>query len=75
MKKIIQVRVFKGENQYVAECLDFPVVTQAKTLDELYENLKEAISLHLKGEDLAESALAPNPWVIVSMEPFPDKTI
>ena len=34
MKKIIQVRIFKGENQYVAECLDLPVVTQAKTLDE-----------------------------------------
>jgi predicted RNase H-like HicB family nuclease len=29
-------------------------VTQAKTLDELTENLREAISLHLRGEDLAE---------------------
>ena len=48
MKKIIQVRIFQGENQYVAECLDLPVVTQAKTLDELTENLREAISLHLK---------------------------
>jgi predicted RNase H-like HicB family nuclease len=53
MKKIIQVRIFKGEEQYVAECLDLPVVTQAKTLDELTENLREAISLHLRGEDLA----------------------
>jgi hypothetical protein len=24
MKKIIQVRISKGENQYVAECLDLP---------------------------------------------------
>ena len=58
MKKIIQVRIFKGEEQYVAECLDLPVVTQAKTLDELTENLREAISLHLRGEDLAELDLA-----------------
>src|ERR1035441_4421949 len=58
MKKIIQVRISKGENQYVAECLDLPVVTQAKTLDELTENLREAISLHLRGEDLAELDLA-----------------
>jgi len=33
MKKIIQVHVFRGESQFVAECLDLPVVTQGKTLD------------------------------------------
>src|ERR1019366_506389 len=68
MKKIIQVRIFKGERQYVAECLDLPVVTQAKTLDELAENLREAISLHLKGEDLAELDLAEDPSVLASFE-------
>jgi len=52
MKKIIQVRINKGEKYYVAECLDLPVVTQGKTLDETVENVKEAISLHLEGEDL-----------------------
>ena len=30
MKKVIQDRIFKGERQYVAECLDLSVVTQAK---------------------------------------------
>jgi predicted RNase H-like HicB family nuclease len=54
MKKIIQVRISKGEKQFVAECLDLPVVTQAKTLDELTENIREAITLHLRGETLAE---------------------
>ena len=49
MKKIIQVHIYKGETYYVAECVDLPVVTQAKTLDELAENLKEAIALHLEG--------------------------
>src|ERR1035438_4288325 len=68
VKKIIQVRIFKGEKQYVAECLDLPVVTQAKTLDELTENLREAISLHLKGEDLAELDLAEDPTVLASFE-------
>ncbi len=68
MKKIIQVRIFKGEKQYVAECLDLPVVTQAKTLDQLTENLREAISLHLKGEDLAELDLADDPSVLASFE-------
>jgi predicted RNase H-like HicB family nuclease len=53
MKKIIQARIYKGERYYVGEALDIPVVTQGATLDEVSENLKEAIALHLDGEDLA----------------------
>ena len=68
MKKIIQVRIFKGDRQYVAECLDLPVVTQGKTLDELTENIRDAISLHLRGEDLAELDLAEEPSVFASFE-------
>ena len=52
MKKIIQVHIYKGEKYYVAECLDLPVVTQGKTLDELTTNLEEAIALQLEGEDI-----------------------
>ena len=51
MKRTIQVRISKGERQFVAECLDLPVVTQAETLDQLTANIREAISLHLEGED------------------------
>ncbi len=68
MKKIIQVHIFKGDEQYVAECLDLPVVTQGKTLDELARNLQEALALHLEGEDLAQFDLAPNPSVLASFE-------
>lgn len=52
MKRIIQVKIYKGEKYYVAECFDFPVVSQGKTLDEVVKNVKEAIELHLEGEDL-----------------------
>ena len=48
MRKIIQVRIYKGDKYFVAECLDVPVVTQGKTLDELAENLKEAIALQFQ---------------------------
>ena len=54
MKRTIQVRIRRDEHQFVAECLDLPVVTQAATLDELAFNIREAIALHLEGEDLAE---------------------
>jgi predicted RNase H-like HicB family nuclease len=68
VKHIIQVRIFRGEQQYVAECLDLPIVTQAATLDELAANIQEAVSLHLEGEDLGELGLAPHPTILASFE-------
>lgn len=68
MKRIIQVHITKGESYYVAECLDLPVATQAKTLDELKDNLEEAIALHLEGEDFSEFELDPHPSVLASFE-------
>lgn len=68
MKRIIQIRITKGETHYVAECLDLPVVTQGKTLDELKENLEEAIALHLDGEDFSEFELDPQPAILASFE-------
>ena len=68
MKRTIQVRITKGELQFVAECLDLPVVTQAATLDELASNIREAISLHLEGEDLLELGFSNNPTILATME-------
>jgi predicted RNase H-like HicB family nuclease len=68
LKRIIQVRIFRGDQQYVAECLDLPVATQAPTLDELARNIQEAVALHLEGENLAELGLAPNPTILASFE-------
>ena len=45
MKHIIQFHISKGEQQYVAEGIDVPVVTQGHTLDELVDNIKEAVLL------------------------------
>ncbi len=68
MKNIIQFHIHKGEKYYVAQGVDFPVVTQAKTLDELAKNIKEAVELHLEDQDLSELDLAPNPSILLNME-------
>jgi len=68
LKRTIQVRISRGEKQFVAECLDLPVVTEAPTLDELAVNIREAIALHLEGEDLAELGLSADPTVLATME-------
>lgn len=54
MKNIIQFHIYKGEKYYVAQGIDLPVVTQGKTLDQLSENIREAVELQLEGENLAK---------------------
>lgn len=71
LQHTIKAFIRKGEKYYVAECLEIPVVTQGKTLDETVGNLREAVSLHLEGEDLQELGLAPNPTLIITMEVEP----
>jgi len=68
MKRIIQVKIYKGEKYYVAECLDLPVVTQGVTLDEVVANIKEAIELHLEGEDLKELEILPDFSILINLE-------
>jgi predicted RNase H-like HicB family nuclease len=71
LQHTIKAVVRKGETHYVAECVEVAVVTQGKTLDETINNLKEAVELHLAGENLAELGLASNPTLIVTMEVEP----
>ncbi len=68
MKKIVQVQIYKGEKYFVAECVDLPVVSQGKTLDEAAENVREATALHLEGEDPAEWDILPDFSVLVNFE-------
>lgn len=68
----IQAVIYPGdETGYVAECLNLAVVTQGKTLDETVQNLREAIRLHLDGEDMLELGLMPHPPILVTMEMEP----
>jgi len=68
MRHSIKAFVHKGEKYYVAECLEIPVVTQGKTLDETMANLQEAVALELEGENPADFDLAPNPSLLVTFE-------
>ncbi|NIO49794.1 MAG: type II toxin-antitoxin system HicB family antitoxin [Candidatus Aminicenantes bacterium] len=68
MKKIIQVKIFKGDKYFIAECVDLPVVSQGKTLDEAVENIREAIDLHLEGENLDDWDISPEYSILVNFE-------
>jgi predicted RNase H-like HicB family nuclease len=67
-RRTIQVRIFRGETKYVADCMDLPVVTEGNTLDETAANIREAIALHLDGEDLGELGFCDHPAIVATME-------
>ncbi|MBI3029710.1 MAG: type II toxin-antitoxin system HicB family antitoxin [Candidatus Rokubacteria bacterium] len=72
LQRTIKAVIRPGEQSgYVAECLEIPVVTQGTTLDEVTRNLREAVELHLAGEDLAALGLAPQPTILVTFELIP----
>ncbi len=68
LQKTIKAFIRKGEQFYIAECLEINVITQGKTLDEVIANLQEAVGLHLEGENLEDFGLAPNPILVLTME-------
>lgn len=75
LQHTIKAYIRKGEKYYVAECLEIPVVTQGGSLDEAVANLREAVALHLEGEDLEALGLVPHPTLLVTMETEPAASV
>ncbi|NLF41663.1 MAG: type II toxin-antitoxin system HicB family antitoxin [Bacteroidales bacterium] len=72
LQRSIKAVVYEGDDfGYVGSCFGLPVVTQGKTLDEVVQNLKEAIELHFEGEDAAEMGYIENPTIIITYEVEP----
>jgi len=64
LQRTIKAVIRPGEQSgFVAECLEIAVVTQGATLDEVSANLREAVALHLEGENLADYGLADSPSI------------
>jgi predicted RNase H-like HicB family nuclease len=59
------------ESGYVATCEEISVVTQGETLDEVTTNLRDAVALHLEGENLAALGFAGEPTILVTLELAP----
>lgn len=69
LREHITATIYFGEqNGYVAECEEISVVSQANSLDEIVQNLREAVALHLEGEDPAAFGLVEKPSLIITFE-------
>ena len=73
LQQSIHAIIRPGEEEgYFAECVEISVVTQGMTLDEISQNLVEAVSLHLEGEDPTEFGLVAQPSLAVTFELQPE---
>jgi hypothetical protein len=70
LQDTIHVAVRRSSGFYLAEALELALVTQGRTLDELVVNLKEAIRLHLEGEDPAVFGLTTSPRITLTYEDY-----
>jgi predicted RNase H-like HicB family nuclease len=68
LRALLHAAVSRSEGWYVAEVLELPVVTQGRSLDETVSGVRDAIALHLKGEDRALLGLAEEVRVAVTYE-------
>jgi len=67
-RETVHAVVRRSRGWYVGECLEVAVVSQGRTLDELVDGLREAVELHLEGEDAAALGLVPAPRLAVTYE-------
>jgi hypothetical protein len=61
-----------GDNVFFFEGMKwFQEVLRSDRFHQSLQNLKEALELHLAGEDLATMGLAPDPTILVTLELVP----
>ena len=71
MQNIVQFTITKHTDDgvyYVANASNAPIMTQGDTLDELAENMKEAVKLYLEEERDASTVFTKHPAVIANFE-------
>ena len=72
LQRTIKAVIRPGEEfGFVAECLEIPVITDGDTLDAVTQNLQEAVTLHLEGENLRDLGLVDHPTILITFEVEP----
>jgi predicted RNase H-like HicB family nuclease len=66
MTNILHFYITKEDSGYSAEAVNFPIVTQADTLDDLEVNIKEATDLYLEGVE--ENTISKNPSILLNYQ-------
>jgi predicted RNase H-like HicB family nuclease len=65
---VIHAVIHADQDFCTAECLEVAVVTQGSSLDDVVRNLRDALALHLEGEDLTALGLSERPKLQLMFE-------
>jgi predicted RNase H-like HicB family nuclease len=68
LRDTVHAVVVRDGDWYVADCAEIAVVTQGHTLDETIANLREAIALHLEGEEAVSLGITASPRLVATLE-------
>ena len=68
LRDSVHAIVSHGAAVFIVECMEVAVVTQGRTLDEAVSNLREALNLHLEGEDLGVLGFTASPRLVITYE-------
>lgn len=69
LKSTITAHISRSEGYFVASFIEIAAVTQAKDFDELVQNLREIVRLHLTDENPADFGLStPQPSIVMVYE-------
>jgi predicted RNase H-like HicB family nuclease len=68
LRETLHATIHQDESAFVVECMELPIVSQGDDLDDAVNNFREAVSLHLEGEDVAALGLAGSPRLQIIYE-------
>ena len=68
MRSIIQFKVWREDDMYVAAAADAPIATEGSTFEELYENVRDAVATYFLGDDPASLGFERTPSILTNFE-------
>ncbi|RLD30607.1 MAG: type II toxin-antitoxin system HicB family antitoxin [Bacteroidetes bacterium] len=68
MKSTITAEIYHDGEFYCAKCLDFDIFTQGKSLDDVVNNLKEAVELHFLDSSDELVGFTPHPSLFTLLD-------
>lgn len=69
MKNIIQFSIEKGQDgYYTASANDFAIITQAKNLEDLMKNIREATELYFEEVEDEKKSISRTPSIFINYE-------
>jgi hypothetical protein len=71
MKSIIQFTISREEGVYTAEGVNAPIATEARTFEELQDNIRDAVALYFEGDDPASLGFDKAPAILTNFEVSP----